>query len=125
MTACAPATKCLFRYLFPYFARSRTHTYYADQSKMQQSSRGSKFGSRKAFGSFQFRRSNSIKANDTAVEEIGMAGPSTTHSNQKGDGVYGMKRLSTVDSRDTIREMQEDKSSMREAEPKHCLGEAK
>ncbi|KAF2035236.1 hypothetical protein EK21DRAFT_42841, partial [Setomelanomma holmii] len=56
MSACAPATKCLFRYLFPYFARSRTPAYYEERNTAQQTPRMSKFGSRasRTLGSFQF-----------------------------------------------------------------------
>lgn len=41
---------------------------------------------------------------------------------------YGMKRLSTVDSRESLREVEQEhdgKSLVVEAEPKHCLGQAK
>lgn len=43
-----------------------------------------------------------------------------------GKEAYGMKGLSTVDSRESLREVEHDgKSLVVEAEPKHCLGQAK
>jgi hypothetical protein len=113
MTACAPATKCLFRYLFPYFARSHTTTYYEDRVTTTKSVPRGKFN-RFSFG-FEAGK------DDVATEEIGMA-----PRQKKEGGVYGAPRLSTVDSRESLREAGEDsKSSMVEAEPQHCLGHAK
>jgi hypothetical protein len=115
MTACAPATKGLFRYLFPYFARSsggrNTSTFYEDrQSATSRKPRPFSFG----------------LANDKegVEEEIGMANQPSRDGSGKGGVGYKMKRLSTVDSRDEL--VGEDgKSSMVEAEPQHCLGQAK
>jgi hypothetical protein len=111
MTACAPATKCLFRYLFPYFARRSTRreesTFYEDRSRQRKGSRGFAFGIEEGAG-----------------EEIGMHA-SETKGSGKGEHGYGMKRLSTVDSREELVEAEDGKSSMVEAEPQHCLGVAK
>lgn len=113
MTACAPATKCLFRYLFPYFARSRTRTnttYYEDRTN------GSR-GPRRAFNRFSFGFGAEGKDGEQGIEEIGMA-------DKKAED--GRKRRSSLDSRESVREVVEDgKSSMVEAEPQHCLGHAK
>jgi hypothetical protein len=114
MTACAPATKRLFRYLFPYFARSRTTgNYYEDRVTTNKSNPG-----RRALNRFSFGLNG--KDEEEGTEEIGMA-PKKHGDAERG---YGMKRLSTVDSREEIKE---DKSSIHiaEAEPQHCLGQAK
>ncbi|EAT80018.2 hypothetical protein SNOG_12720 [Parastagonospora nodorum SN15] len=113
MTACAPATKRLFRYLFPYFARSRTTgNYYEDRVTTNKST-----GVRRNFNRFSFGLN---KDEEEGAEEIGMA-PKKDGDVDRG---FGMKRLSTVDSRE---ESKEDKSSIHvaEAEPQHCLGLAK
>jgi hypothetical protein len=115
MTACAPATKCLFRYLFPYFARSHNTTYYEDRVTTAKSQPRAPRGKFNRF-SFGFEPSK----DDVATEEIGMA------PKKKEEAVYGMNRLSTMDSRESLRGGGEDsKSSMVEAEPQHCLGHAK
>jgi hypothetical protein len=117
MTACAPATKCLFRYLFPYFARRSTRrstrkeesTFYEDRSRQRKESRGFAFG---------------IGDVENEHEEIGMRTKEAQESGKEVHG-YGMKRLSTVDSREELAEAEDGKSSMVEAEPQHCLGVAK
>jgi hypothetical protein len=114
MTACAPATKCLFRYLFPYFARSRkTTTYYEERTGTQKSA-----ATHAPRRSFHFGFSNDA-ANETGAEEISMA--------KKEEGAYGMKELNTVYSRESIKDGSENRLSIVdvEAEPKHCLGQAK
>jgi hypothetical protein len=109
MTACAPATKCLFRYLFPYFARSKDTTHYEDRLTGQKSAprRSFQFG----FGE------------NRGIEEIGM-----TRASRDGDAEgkedAELKKLSTVYSRESMKGG-DDKASMVEAEPKHCLGHAK
>jgi hypothetical protein len=109
MTACAPATKCLFRYLFPYFARStaRNHTSrgYADRAKTSEA--------RKAEG-FSFGLNE-------RGEDIGM--DERCRSEGKSCASYGVKRASTDSREDLVDE--ERKSCMVEAEPQHCLGMAK
>jgi hypothetical protein len=110
MTACAPATKCLFRYLFPYFARRSTRTqgtsFYKDRAGTK-GSRGFSFG-----------------VNGCVAWVVG--GGREQFANAKQEETYGMKRLSTADSReDLVGEAEDGKSSMVEAEPKHCLGVAK
>ncbi|KAH7072407.1 hypothetical protein FB567DRAFT_564303 [Paraphoma chrysanthemicola] len=150
MSACAPATKCLFRYLFPYFARSRTPAYYEDRHTGQVTPRMSKFGSRgsRTLGSFQFGfRSGSDEREgdvDVVVQEDGRV---VERGDAKGS-VYALNRLSSSDSRDTVQRSSEDKGkeSMEvsmaprtsctrttatslnepaEVEPKHCLAQAK
>ncbi|KAH7064028.1 hypothetical protein BKA63DRAFT_496886 [Paraphoma chrysanthemicola] len=150
MSACAPATKCLFRYLFPYFARSRTPAYYEDRHTGQATPRMSKFGSRgsRTLGSFQFGfRSGSDDREadiDVVVQEDGRV---VERGDTKGS-VYALNRLSSSDSRDTVQRSSEDKgkesmevsmaprtsctrttatslSEPAEVEPKHCLAQAK
>jgi hypothetical protein len=113
MTACAPATKRLFRFLFPYFARSHNTTYYEDRITTNKSN-----NNRRNFNRFSFGLNNDDHMKEDAVEEIGMA------PQKQEEREYVMKRLSTVDSRE---ENKEDKSSIHvgEVEPQHCLGHAK
>ncbi|KAF2824352.1 hypothetical protein CC86DRAFT_420879 [Ophiobolus disseminans] len=124
MTACAPATKCLFRYLFPWFARSRTVAYYEDGNTAQQTPRMSKFGSRtsrRTFGSFQFGLGR------TEVEELNMAGPITNHSAPRSSEAYAVSRPSSIGSQDTMKASSEGKDTIETVEimPEHCLGQAK
>lgn len=110
MTACAPATKRLYRFLFPYFARSHNTTYYEDRITTNKSN------NQRNFSRFSFGLNNDDHMNEDAVEEIVMA-----PQKQKE---RGLKRLSTMDSGEEIKE---DKSSIHvaEAEPQHCLGHAR
>lgn len=144
MTACAPATKCLFRSLFPWFARSRTPAYYADQKTSQRTPRMSKFGSRGSrskFGSFSFGLGN-----HNEVEEIDMEGPVAFNLTPKLDHVTEEKRLDRMGSQDTMHGSSQDEVAVEvhapprssythtatttsigdnvEAEPQHCLGQA-
>jgi hypothetical protein len=112
MTACAPATKCLLRYMFPYFARSRNTTYYENRAGTTQKSAPRR--------SFQFGFGES-----RGIEEIGMTGREGKETVPKEEDMHGMKALSTVYSRESMKANSEDKASMIEAEPKHCLGYAK
>lgn len=142
MTACAPATKCLFRYLFPYFARSsnrsRTQgtTFYEDRAgkggtghSVSVSAGGGKRS--RGFERFSFGLDSKGLGGDGEMgegEEISMNARSRKKEN------YGMKRLSTVDSRESLsmgeregeaEHEQDGKSLVVQAEPKHCLGTAK
>jgi hypothetical protein len=110
MTACAPATKCLFRYLFPYFARSRNTAHYEDRLT------GPKSAPRRSF-QFGFGETRGI-------EEIDMTRASRDESTMGREDAAALKRMDTVYSRDSLKGS-EDKASMVEAEPKHCLGYAK
>ena len=137
MTACAPATKCLFRYLFPSFAQ--TPDYYENRTSTQ---RTGKVGSRasKTLGNFHFGLSNNGEE-DNAVE-MG-AGMRNSRGDVKSESVYDLK---PVDSREGVHGIGEDRPSLEvlepsrtscsktgytdtsepvAAEPKHCLGQAK
>lgn len=150
MSACAPATKCLFRYLFPYFARSRTPAYYEERNTTQRTPNMSKFGSRgsrRTLGSFHFGLSNNgSRTETTAMEEITRMAP-TVARDTKSDKVYGLSRINSIDSETTINKYNnEEKHSVEvrdaarssgtktattslsepvEAEPLHCLAHAK
>ncbi|KAH8729008.1 hypothetical protein GQ44DRAFT_737189 [Phaeosphaeriaceae sp. PMI808] len=126
MTACAPATKSLFRYLFPYFARSRSTTYYEDRTHASTQNathtKLSEGGTKRGFGSFNFGLQSQQK--DDGIEEISMAEPSK--GTNKDGSVYDLKGISTVGSQDTIKGINEDKTSiMEERQPQHCLAQTK
>jgi hypothetical protein len=114
MTACAPATKCLFAYLFPYFASHR-------------SSRGGGCAGREG-GGYE-RRGSGIKTKGFSfgldkMEERDDGGVSEVPQSQGKSSVgYGTRGLS-MDSREGLVGA-DRKSSMAEAEPQHCLGVAK
>jgi hypothetical protein len=128
MTACAPATKCLFRSLFPYFDRTPTPVYYENR----QSTHPSRFGSR----GFSF----GLSANRTigGVEEMGCV------EETRYGGRAGGKRVSTESSESVVVgakgadiEMKSPRNNsctrtdntvgdeVIEAEPNHCLAHAK
>jgi structural maintenance of chromosome 2 len=143
MTACAPATKCLFRYLFPWFGRTVTPAYYDEHTSGQpiphRSRHGSK-SSRATLGGFKFNLPGLKRRSD--VEEIDMTGRTPKFSIQKDDNVHTMKRVESVSSMGTRMESHVEEKSMEaearrnsctyttttslgdtvEAIPKHCLG---
>ncbi|KAJ4323524.1 hypothetical protein N0V94_001854 [Neodidymelliopsis sp. IMI 364377] len=138
ITACAPATKGLFRILFPSFNsdypsyESRYAPYTPSNSKL-----GSRTTTSKKRASMGFNFGLSSKAleegNDVIITE-------TEHTSPRGDDVYGMKPLGSVDSREQIghddyesnardaraskanTEYSKGDSDIIEAEPKHILG---
>ena len=148
MTACAPATKCLFRYLFPYFLGSRTSPYYEERSSTKQTNLG-KSGSRasrRRTRGFHFGTSHEGVSDDLDVEQLG---PSDTDvvEDRKGAHGYAMERLDSAESLQTIQDSRVDRrqsvdvqnrarsscsrtahterSEPIEAEPRHCLADAK
>jgi hypothetical protein len=147
MTACAPATKCLFRHLFPYFLGSRTSPYYEERAstKTGQGKFGSRVSRRRTSG-FHFGTSHERASDNLDVEQLG---PSETDIVQDGKGArgYAMERLDSAESLQTIEESRVDRrqsvdvqnharsscsrtahterSEPIEAEPRHCLADAK
>ncbi|KAJ8109645.1 hypothetical protein OPT61_g7308 [Boeremia exigua] len=140
MTACAPATKGLFRMLFPSFD-SEYPTYEERYDPYTPSS--AKFGSRataskqRASAGFNFGLSTkgAEEGQDVVITERERGSP-------RGEDVYGMKPLGSVDSREHIghddyepthetraskanTEHSRGDSDITEAEPKHALGHAK
>jgi hypothetical protein len=113
MTACAPATKCLFHYLFPYFARSRNTTHYEDRLT------GPKSAPRRSF-QFAFGENRGIEE----IEISRQSRDGSARGRDDRDDTAGLKKLSTVYSHESLKGS-EDKASMVEAEPKHCLGYAR
>jgi len=146
ISACAPATKCLFRYLFPYFVRSRTPAYYEERPTTACTPQMSKFGShgsRRTFGGFSFGLSNGdTRMDTTAMEEIARPDPSLQRD-PKDESEYNLRRLSTSNSETSMKDHssndKDDKGSLEiqdepgtktattslhepvEAEPSHCL----
>ncbi|KZM27032.1 hypothetical protein ST47_g1862 [Ascochyta rabiei] len=140
ITACAPATKGLFRILFPSF-NSDYPTY--DESYTPYTPSTSKFGSRttgsKKQSSMGFNFGLSTKGaeegQDVVITERAVNSP-------KAEDVYGMKPLGSIDSREQIghddyerstdataskanTNYSRDDSDIIEAEPKHSFGHAR
>jgi hypothetical protein len=137
VTACAPATKSLFRFLFPSFASSATPIYYEDRNTTGQGSRIPKGhmprGSR-GTTSFRFGLSKNNDGEEGSRELRSELG-SNNSSELKGESVYGMKRLDTSASREETDQILVPERSCvttiyagdpnehaTAAEPKHVLG---
>ena len=134
MTACAPATKCLFRYLFPQYGSDRHTSYYPHGTATGH--RPSKFGSygSKMIGNFDFALPNN---RDAEIDmEIGGA-PRTLPlpPENKNESVVELKAKGSSDSSELVgappRKMSCSKtactesSEQVEAEPKYFLGRAR
>ncbi|KAJ4994169.1 CFEM domain-containing protein [Stagonosporopsis vannaccii] len=140
ITACAPATKGLFRMLFPSF-NSEYPTYEERYDPYTPSN--SKFGTRttasKRRASMGFNFGLSTKG---AEEGQDIVITERERSSIRGEDVYGMRPLGSVDSREQIgqndyepaheagaskanTEYSKGDSDIVEAEPKHMLGHAK
>jgi hypothetical protein len=121
MTACAPATKCLFRYLFPQWGTHQSPGYDGNQYTYGHSQRSRSQGSR-TLGTFQFGLDD---------EELSVD-PETGRVVMKSD--VDLKKVNArevVDEPVTQRKMScsrtacTEASEHVEAEPKHCLGQAR
>ncbi|CAO2652943.1 Nn.00g023540.m01.CDS01 [Neocucurbitaria sp. VM-36] len=144
MTACAPATKCLFRYMFPSFGTKQTPDYYEDRHSTQ-ITRPSKSISRtsRGLGNFSFGLSNNGREDNTV--ELG-TGVRISRVDLKSESVYDLKPRSSVettertdgegDERRSLEVLEPTRTSCSktaytagsepvEAEPKHCLGQAR
>lgn len=140
MTACAPATKCLFRYLFPSFAGERTPVYYENRRTATQTPHMSKFGSKTSRGTtnFQFGFSRDMEE-DTVLEDRdtmqkdGVFSMSRLESNSSHEDAQSRVRIKGKTSMDIIhsprtsctRTAYTETSEPDEAEPEHCLAQAK
>ncbi|CAA9961681.1 hypothetical protein PTNB73_02594 [Pyrenophora teres f. teres] len=136
MTACAPATKCLFRYLFPQYGTGRFTSYYEDRTAT--TNRPGKFGSR---GSrvFNFRLSDNQGENENIMELGGAPKTDPLPRETASESGYDLKGKESFDSKDIHESSGEATSGKRtrsktactevseaeEAEPKHCLGRAR
>jgi len=135
MTACAPATKRLFRYLFPQYGTGRFTSYYEDRTAT--SNRPTKFGSR---GSrvFNFRLSDNNGDSDNIMELGGAPKTDPLPRETASESGYDLKAKESFDSKDINETAGEGTPGKRsrsktactevseavEAEPKHCLGRA-
>lgn len=146
ITACAPATKCLFRYLFPSFAAERTPAYYEDRHTATQTPHMSKFGSRtsRSTGNFHFGFSKNMDQ-DTVIDDSKLG---TSMENIQKDSVFSMSRLESNSSHEDAQSKAQLKNKMSmeavrsartsctrtaytetsepdEAQPEHCLAQAR
>jgi hypothetical protein len=141
ITACAPATKGLFRMLFPSFDSDYDYGTYDDSyvpytpsNTKQLPSRTTASKQRSSTGGFNFGLSSKgvEEGHDIVITERPQPSP-------RGDDVYGMKPLGSVDSRENIgrddyeptrtarasktnTEYSKGESDLVEAEPIHVLG---
>ncbi|KAJ4406139.1 hypothetical protein N0V91_004811 [Didymella pomorum] len=102
ITACAPATKGLFRMLFPsfdsdYYTYDESHVPYAPTNTKQFGSRTTASNQRPSTGGFNFGLSSKSveEGHDIVITERPQPSP-------RGEDVYGMKPLGSVDSRENI-----------------------
>ncbi|EDU44220.1 condensin subunit [Pyrenophora tritici-repentis Pt-1C-BFP] len=97
MTACAPATKCLFRYLFPQYGTGRFTSYYEDRTAT--TTRPGKFASR---GSriFNFRLSDNQGDSDNIMELGGAPKTDPLPRDTASEGGYDLKGKESFDSKD-------------------------
>lgn len=136
MTACAPATKCLFRYLFPYWGSQRPSDYYDERSTANRTDWSNKSGrGRTSRGLSNFR----FSLDEGPAEPVLMTPGHTAQSSQadfKDGRTYDGKRMDGLEDRNlddgvgiartSCSNTAYTKSSEpTEAEPKHCLGLAR
>lgn len=142
ITACAPATKGLFRMLFPsfdsdYYTYEESYAPHAPTSTKQFGSRTAASNQQPASGGFNFGLSSKSvdEGHDIVITERRQSFP-------KGEDVYGMKPLGSVDSREDLghddyeptrttrasranTDHSKGESEFVEAEPIHVLGHAR
>jgi structural maintenance of chromosome 2 len=129
MTACAPATKCLFRYLFPQYGTNRNTSYYEDRTA------DTNRHNTKVFGNFHFGLSNNPD-DEITMEGIGGAPRTAPLPPVKDESEYGLKAVGSFESKEYVakgigRKKSCSKTACTEAsepvevEPKHCLGQAR
>lgn len=136
MTACAPATKCLFRYLFPFWGSQRNSqrntTYYKEPNTADHMSGMRKSGSRVSRGLGAFRFGISEPGDEDFVMETRGAGRNNIED-MKTESAFDLKPL---ESNDDMTEEEARRASCSntthtaaseatKAEPKHCLGLAR
>jgi structural maintenance of chromosome 2 len=129
MTACAPATKCLFRYLFPQYGTDKKTSYYEDRTA------GTNRPNTKVFGNFHFGLSNN-RDDEITMEMGGAPRTAPLPPETKDESEYGLKAMGSFDSKEFVAKGISRKKScsktacteaseLVEAEPKHCLGQAR
>jgi hypothetical protein len=131
VTACAPATKSLFRMLFPSFDSMYRNTAYEDHYIPSKSKLGSH-----ADAPCQRTPALSFGLSRGADEEGTMVTSERRASLANEEDAFGMKALANVDSRDQIigshasrsgranTMHSKSESDVLEAEPKHIFGQA-
>ncbi|KAI4930975.1 uncharacterized protein J4E92_004809 [Alternaria infectoria] len=95
MTACAPATKCLFRTLFPQYGTGRNTSYYEDRTA------GTMRPSTKVFGNFNFGLSNNPD-DEITIQELGGAPRTAPLPPVKDECEYGLKAMGSFESKEFV-----------------------
>lgn len=137
MTACAPATKCLFRHLFPQYGTNRKASYYHEGTVTGH--RPSKLGSygSKMMGNFNF--DVPAHKNEEIDLEVGGAprtAPLPPPENKDVDAnAFDWKAVASIQSRESAEALPRRKSCSKtactesseavEAEPEYLLGRAR
>ncbi|KAI8931223.1 hypothetical protein NX059_011571 [Plenodomus lindquistii] len=125
MTACAPATKLLFRYLFPYWGTHQSAGYYEDRTSTPQAWPSKTTGNRarlSGFSKFQFSFNERPDPPMIDPDEIAQS----SHADSKNQSEFDMRPLESVDSRDLTEEIGgAPRTAPLEPIPKHCLGQAR
>lgn len=143
MTACAPATKCLFRSLFPYFDRERKPIYYEDRHTASASkglgSRGFSFGlsagrTTDRGGEMEEEEMGRVEGSGYGGKTGGLYGAKrvSVESGESVDGVYNGHKIvgkDSVEARGMVkngstRTENTVVSDVLEPEPKHCLAQS-
>jgi structural maintenance of chromosome 2 len=128
--ACAPATKRLFRELFPQYRTEQDASYYEDRTKSTaRVSRGSR-----TLDTFNFGPLNG-EENAAGLELEGGAPRTAPLSIKSRVSEYDLKAMESFESRDVREQAQRKMSCSKtactetsepaEAEPRHCLGQAR
>lgn len=137
MTACAPATKCLFRYLFPSWGSQRNTTYYEERNTGTFASGMRKPGPRfsKALSNFHFGLGNNDEEDFVMEPRRTPKLPPLSEEERKENSRFDMKAVEASYSRDDVIEEETrrpsycdttytESSEPNKAEPKHCLARA-
>lgn len=138
ITACAPATKGLFRILFPSF--NSDYPTYEEHYGPPSSKYGSRTAASKKRASMAFDFGLSKKGTEEGQDVVITE---REHNSTRGEDLYGMKPLGSIDSREDVghdgyergtpdaraskanTEYSKGDSDIIEAEPQHVLGHAK
>ncbi|RMZ73526.1 putative chromosome segregation cut14 [Pyrenophora seminiperda CCB06] len=99
MTACAPATKCLFRYLFPQYGTGRFTSYYEERTAAT-----NKFHSRGGSRGFNFRLSDNQGDSDNIMELGGAPKTDPLPPETASESGFDLKGKESFDSKDMPRD---------------------
>lgn len=125
MTACAPATKCLFSRLFPSWGTQRSTTGYFDEHPKTPRTWSSKAGNRtRISGGFSdFRFSVSECPSEPSIVGAGEA-EGNDRGRTRGPSDFDLRPLDSRDMAEEVGGAPRTAPLEPEPEPRHCLGHA-